>query len=100
MTLKVKKRTQDPQYLAEVRTKLCFACGIEGRSEAHHVLSRGAGGGDDWFNVIPLCSDHHTAGPRAWHKIGPISFLNEFPHVEDVLKQWGWKIEKEKMFRP
>ena len=100
MNLQKKKRTHDPSYLDEVRSKLCFACGKPGPNEAHHVLTRGAGGGDDWWNLIPLCSDHHTLGPKAWHNIGPISFLNEFPHVEDVLISWGWKIGPQKIYRP
>lgn len=94
------KRTVDPQYLSIVRTKLCFACGVEGPNEAHHIQTRGSGGGDDWWNVIPLCQDHHTMGPKAWHNIGAISFLDEFPHVEDILRQWGWRIEKDKIYRP
>ena len=34
----------------------------EGKTEAHHVVSRGAGGGDE--QVVPLCSKAHADGHR------------------------------------
>ena len=48
-------------------------CVVEGCGErtihVHHVRSRGAGGIDEG-NLVPLCVNHHVAGPKAIHTIG------------------------------
>lgn len=43
---------------------------------AHHVRSKGAGGGDD--QCVPLCAFHHVVGPKAVHKIGVKTFQSLF----------------------
>lgn len=42
--------------------------GCGGVIEIHHVVTRGAGGGDD--TAVPLCSIHH----EEWHKAGRETF--------------------------
>jgi len=100
--------TTDLQFLAEIRKLPCIACGKWGsidkygnpQNEAHHIKSVGSGGGDDWFNVIPLCTDCHTAGPYAYHRSFH-KFFKKYPHVWRHLNiNLGWKYESGSLFRP
>lgn len=93
-------RNSDPEFLAEIRKLACLACGAAPPSEAHHVRSRGAYGGDDAFNVLPLCKDHHTMGRDAWHRIGPLLFLKRYPHVREYLETLGWVFDGKRLYRP
>lgn len=90
---------KDESFLAEIRKLPCMACGKHGPSEAHHVQTRGAGGGDDFFNLIPLCTEHHTGGRHAWHR-GKLTFLEHFPHVLDYLGKVGWELFNGKLIPP
>lgn len=92
-------RTHDPEFLSEIRKLRCFACGASPPSEAHHIRSRGAGGGDDHYNMLPLCSFHHTGGKDAWHR-GRLNFLEKFPHVWEHLEKLGWEMNGDKLFHP
>lgn len=90
----------DPFYLAAVRQLPCLACGKSPPNEAHHVKSRGAGGGDDYWNLIPLCNEDHVSGPNAWHRLGAISFVHRFPWVRSYLIQLGWDITTYRLIPP
>lgn len=96
----------DDDFLAAVRALPCIACGRHPTpsypTEAHHILGRGAHGRiDAWWNIIPLCHLHHTAGGVgvAWHQ-GWKSFLENFPHVTEHLVKLGWEFLNGKMFHP
>jgi len=91
---------RDPKFAAQIRELRCLACGKAPPSEAHHIKSRGSGGGDDWFNLIPLCPDHHTqnADGFAWHR-GKILFLKNHPHVLEHLEKLGWELIGDKLIR-
>ena len=63
MGLRESARIKCPAHLRYVRGFECVAgplgkYGCQGRIEAHHVRTRGAGGGDE--QVVPLCSLHHA----------------------------------------
>lgn len=64
----------------------CEICGKMGVA-LHHVKSRGAGGGDNEENLMPLCQLHHNE-VRA---IG----LNAFAEKHDAAYKWlamnGWQ---------
>lgn len=81
---------EDPELLKRVREMTCVACdSMWGRyqrypTEAHHVTTRGAGGGDREDNVMPLCTFHH----REWHKSGPGSMVRKYQTVLDWLEKW------------
>lgn len=91
---------RDPAFLKAVRALNCLACGKAPPNEAHHIRSRGAGGKDDFFNVISLCDRHHRGGPEAWHQIGAISFINKFPWVGVYMRQLGWTFVNNKLIPP
>lgn len=61
------RRVVDRGLLATVRGLTCLACG-PGRqrepTEPDHVTTRGAGGGDLYNNVWPLCAEHHRERHR------------------------------------
>ena len=69
----------------KIRNSKCLACGI-GVSDVAHVRSRGAGGGDQDWNVIPLCRFHH----RLQHTSSWNVFCERHPRVFEHLKSLGW----------
>lgn len=70
----------------------CVACGIDHTegNEFHHVRTRGAGGGDEAFNMMTLCHRDHTLV----HNIGLITFSKRFPKVHDWLTSHDWAISE------
>ncbi|WP_353737445.1 HNH endonuclease signature motif containing protein [Microcystis sp. M061S2] len=66
-----------------------MACGKDGPSDVHHVKTRGSGGGDDYWNVMPLCRVHHTE----WHKIGMQQMIAKHPAINEFLTKLGWTWE-------
>lgn len=54
----------------------CEVCG--GPAEAHHIVSRGAGGTNDSWNILWLCRKCH----RFWHDVGWVRFLAWYPKLE------------------
>lgn len=89
------KRKADLEVLAEVRAKPCCICG-RWPSDPSHVKSRGSGGPDTPWNVVPMCREHH----REWHQIGPSKFLRKYPPFEFLLKYMGWEIETGRLRHP
>lgn len=99
MKRRMRLSTLDPDFLKEISSVGCLACGIKSKDVyAHHIKTKAAGGGDDPWNIIPLCNDHHTIGPKAWHKIGPSEFLKQFPHVWAHLQSLGWEMLNGKLW--
>lgn len=84
-------RTRDEGFLKAIRELPCIACGGSYDVEAHHVKTRGSGGGDDPFNIIPLCTDDHTQAEWAWHR-NLVRFLKRYPYVLEHLRTLGWKV--------
>lgn len=66
------QRQTDPEYLKFIRLHLCIVPGCGQRSEAHHLVTRGAGGSD--YSAIPLCHEHHAK----LHALGPTAFEDTF----------------------
>jgi len=87
---------KDPLFIKAIGKLPCLACGIEGRTEAHHVKTRGSGGGDDAWNVIPLCALHH----QRWHQVGWIAFCRSYPHVFQHLHRLGWQVRDSRLRHP
>jgi len=81
--------TKDSAFLALIRAMPCLACGIILDVEAHHIKTRGAGGGDDPWNIIPLCANDHTQAAWSWHR-NLDAFLNRYPHIVQHLIGLGW----------
>lgn len=90
--------THDTRFLKEIRGLPCLACGRTYDVEAHHIKTRRTHGDDPW-NVIPLCSDHHTQDENAWHR-NLSKFFHSFPHVWKHLKLLGWFAVNKKLVHP
>jgi hypothetical protein len=73
-------RIVDEELLAFVRTIPCLACGVT-PSHAHHVTTKGAGGGDTVSNLMPLCWKHHSE----WH-LSFVKFIPKYPVVRSWLE--------------
>jgi 5-methylcytosine-specific restriction endonuclease McrA len=65
--------------------KACIVCNRMG-VDLHHVKTRGSGGGDESFNLMPLCRMHH----QAVHAIGLNMFSRKFINVRDWLEDNDW----------
>ena len=54
----------------------------------HHIKSRGSGGPDEAWNLIPVCLEHHNEV----HNIGLYEFAEKYPSVGDWLVIHDWYI--------
>lgn len=80
-----RRRFEDEKILDFFRQAPCIVCSRG--SDPCHIRSRGSGGGDEEWNLIPLCREHH----QVQHKIGWVRFCKKNPGVARVLDQNGWK---------
>lgn len=79
-------RIKDPELLSVVRNLPCLCC-LKSPADAHHVTSRGAGGGDTETNVMPLCREHH----QEWHARGSAHMVNTYGAVKawlELAERW------------
>lgn len=61
-------------------------------SDPHHVVSKGAGGGD-LNNVVPLCRMHHDEGGRiGWPSFRRKYRINLIRHAHRLTAEW--RVEK------
>lgn len=67
----------------------CVACGqyTEGGSILHHLKTRGSGGSDMPFNLIPTCLTCHIE----YHGKGLYHMTKKYPGVERWLIENGWE---------
>jgi hypothetical protein len=80
------EREKDEKFLSLMRRVNCLCCGAVPPVDACHIKSRGSGGGDEWFNVIPMCRNCHSLQ----HQVGWFSFCEKFSHVKHHLELLGW----------
>lgn len=68
----------------------CVACGHSADNEvcSHHVQTRAAGGTDHPFNLMPLCSTHHTE----IHRAGTASTARKYAGVLKWLRDNHWAL--------
>jgi hypothetical protein len=70
----------------KIKSQPCIVCG-NSKVDACHIRSKGAGGPDEEWNLVPMCREHHTQQ----HRFGWGAFMNRHPEAQFVLKQMGWK---------
>jgi hypothetical protein len=96
MNLIKRTRIVSEELLETVRALPCLACAslnpgaarasIEGnRNDAHHVISRGAGGDDVARNVMPACREHH----QEWHRVGMHAMAKRYGVIRIWLEETG-----------
>lgn len=54
--------------------------------DAAHIKSKGAGGPDEEWNLLPLCRGNH----RLQHRRGWKDFVEEHPPILEALLERGW----------
>lgn len=82
------KRKIDEGALEAARNGACCVCGARPPGDPSHVHSRGAGGPDTKWNVVPMCRGHHTE----WHAAGPSVFIRRHPGFGLYLTRLGWEV--------
>lgn len=82
------KRLEDKRLIEMVRQMPCCICGAPPPSDPSHIRSRGSGGPDTAYNVLPKCHRHHVE----WHQYGPSKFFKEYPQFAELLIEYGWSI--------
>lgn len=66
-------------------------CCVSGNAEAeyHHIKTRGAGGTDDTFNMMPLTHPLH----QECHQIGLSRFVEKYSRARLWLIKHGWSFD-------
>jgi hypothetical protein len=69
-------------------TSKILRCLVTGKAlpDLHHVKTRGAGGGDEPWNLMPLSREAHSEV----HFIGLTRFAEKYPTVRKWLSDNGW----------
>lgn len=94
-TLHKRKRIENEKLLAEIRTMPCCICGRT-PADPSHIRTRGSGGPDLNFNVVPKCRTHHIL----WGKVGFSRFFEIYPMFKFHLEELGWSVENGKLWHP
>lgn len=88
------KRIVDQDVLETVRGLPCCVCGRMG-VDPSHIRTRGSGGPDTPWNVVPHCRLHHTEWGQSWSK-----FLRKYPPMAFMLRKMGWEWADGKLWHP
>lgn len=84
-----KKPHRDKKFLDSFKHRYCEICGAK-PAEAHHLRTRGAGGGDLPSNLLALCrtchSRAHSMGIKSFVELYklPVKFDNGYPQRTDI----------------
>lgn len=93
--LKKPRRFKSRKVMKAYRDKPCSVCGSL-PSDPSHIRSRGAGGPDEFWNIIPLCRVHHIE----WGRLGWSLFLGKHPKIDLMLAELGWVNLSGKLYNP
>lgn len=83
------RRVESQSTINEVKKMSCILCGATSNIDAHHLKSRGSGGGDEFFNLLPVCRAHHSL----IHSQGLIRLAEGNPVVMIELNRRGWYVK-------
>lgn len=86
---------RDRNHLDQVKQLKCLVCGVS-PCDPCHVKSRGAGGGDEWWNIFPACRRHHAEQ----HQIGLVTFSRRYWPVFEWFLNAGWELSGGKWIHP
>lgn len=64
----------------------CIVCGRTPVDQCH-IRSKGAGGPDEEFNLVPQCRQHH----REQHDLNWWRYIHKYPQVWKALEAKGWE---------
>lgn len=68
------KPARDWKYRLWIRSLPCAGCGLEPAGEAAHTETGGIQTKGSDYSCVPLCTDCHTLGAGAWHRVGRAAF--------------------------
>lgn len=88
------QRIINREFLDTYHHKGCKVCGRIG-SDPAHIKSRGAGGDDVEWNLMPLCRAHH----QEQHKVGWFMLSMKYVEIKFALGDLGWGFINCKLFR-
>lgn len=79
-------RTVNRLLLNEItKNSRCIICNKQ-NPDPHHWKSKGSGGDDVEYNLMPLCRMHHTQ----CHTMGATTFSQKYQQVTNWLMKNGW----------
>jgi len=81
------------ENLERTRQQSCLLCGSPPPVDAAHIMSRGAGGPDEIWNLMPLCRKCHSEQ----HTVGIFTFTMSHLKVWEHLCALGWEIFNDKL---
>lgn len=90
------QRVVNKRAIREVQKDPCVGCGREGPSEAHHIKTKGSGGPDKLWNLLPFCHACHMK----WHTEGPIKAMEGALALKVKLLSLGWEWRSGKLTNP
>ena len=70
----------------------CVLCNCK-PSACHHIKTRGSGGRDEWWNIVPLCGAHHSE----CHTLGDVEFMRRYGEYSEILEARGWEVLRGKL---
>jgi len=89
------KRIENRELLNSYYGMRCLACRFRG-CDPHHLISRGAGGPDEVWNILPVCRIHHAE----IHVVGLEKMAAKHILIFNFLKSHGWKFDNYEWVRP
>lgn len=76
----------------KIKSMGCLVCNSK-EVDIAHIKTRGSGGPDEEWNLMPLCRQHHTEQ----HNIGIQTFSQKYIQVSSYLYDHGWFIHNGKL---
>jgi hypothetical protein len=89
-----KKRIKDRDLLLKINKMPCIICKTS-PSDSAHILSKGSGGDDVPWNIIPFCRKHHIEQ----HQYGWFKMCERNPFLRQELYQRGFYFDGFKKLR-
>lgn len=74
----------------QVKAMPCFICYSKYQVDPCHVKTFGSSGIDAWWNLVPMCRNHHNEQ----HALGWRKFCDKYPKMAALLQELGWELNE------
>jgi hypothetical protein len=78
---------KDRKFLDYLQTLSCLICN-QRPACGHHIKTKGSGGPDEPWNLVPLCNEHH----QEVHRLGAYRFANKYIKFKKYLEIFEWEL--------